>query len=430
MERNTTPFPRLRAAAGCMALLCLSACIQYAPAPLSPARDSALWQAYSARLCHGKHSFTAQELERMGLLLNADLNKARLTYAKSTEVSKFAGLWEDPSLSADLERITGGPVSSRSLAPGFTIPVTGLPRLAAKVAEQYKEADYYHMLAAELDYRRALADKILEVQVAHARLELMRERQRVMRQEKEQADRLSRLGEVDQTDYHIICRRWGDSEQEVQQQETAHLKLHQELIALLGLHPSVGDLEISDRLPSAPPASPRVPTADELAAAPSVRAQLAAYGASETELRTEIRKQYPQIKLSPGFMREDKENKVTLGLELDIPLWNRNREAIARAHGDRALKAQEAISSWHKLLQDAEALRQRMALAQEHCRAEQERVSRLSEAMAQQEQLFAMGETTLPSLAEARQEAYLRRLNYLDNLQELVSAQNAVKFLK
>lgn len=415
---------------GFLPILLGSSCVQYAPAPLDLARDSAEWQQFSAELCGGKKHFSTAELEHIGLLLNPELNRARLTYARSTEVGKFAGLWEDPTLSADVERIIRGPVTSRSLAPGLSIPVTGLPKLAAKVAEQYQEADYWTMCATELEYRKNLQSKALEVMVAHARLELIQKRSRIMNQEKEQADSLSRAGEIDMTDYHIICRRLGDLQQELQQQETAHMKLHHELVALLGLHPTVGDLEISDHLPDTAPAPLPLPTADMLTEAPSVKALMAAYGAGETELKAEIRKQYPQLTLSPGLMREDKEDKVTLGVELNIPLWNRNREAIARSLGDRSLKAQETVTEWHRLLQQADALSARQKLAERHCRDEKERVTLLRAAMEQQEQLFAVGETTLPSLAEARHEAYQRSLNYLDDIQELLETQIAIRHLR
>lgn len=404
-------------------------CTQFQPAPLDLTQDSVAWRTTSLEQCRGKKCLSAEDLLHIGLLMNPELNKARLTYAKSTEVHRFAGLWDDPTLSADMERISGGPVSSRSLAPGITIPVTGSKRLAAKAAEQYAESDFRQMQAEELDYSRRLADKILEVRVAHARLELMQQRRAVLKREKEQADRLKAAGEIDLTDYHIICRRFGDSEQELQQQETTHLKLHQELLALVGLHPAVGDIEISGQLPQSLPPSPALPTDAELLNAPAVLALSAAYGASETELKAEIRKQYPDITLSPGYMREDRENKVTLGAELNIPLWNRNREAIAKAQGDRKLKEHETLTAWRNLLRERDDLSARCRLAESHCRDELERVRLLRQAMQQQEQLFAVGETTLPSLSEARHEAYQRSLNLLDIMQELISVQNALSHL-
>lgn len=396
--------------------------------PLNLPQASAQWEQVSRALCpHGRMS--TEQAVNIGLLLNPELNKARLSLAKRVSAAEYAGLWEDPSVSADMERIAGGPVSARSLAPSLTLPLTGLPALAKKAQEQYAAADFLQLCADELTYRRSLEEKILEVQVAHARLEMMQARQAVLTAEGQQAERLLKAGEMDLTDYHIMRRREGDMHQELQAQETTHLKLHQELLALMGLHPSLAHAEITDELPTHAPAVMPLPSAEELLYAPTVLAQLEGYKATETELRAEIRKQFPELKLAPGYLREDGEHKVTLGAEISLPLWNRNRRGIAEAGGERTLKAHEVVTTWHNLLREADNLRARQTLAAEHCRAEEARVATMREAAAQREQLFAMGETTLPAVAEARHEAYVRQLNFLENMQELLGVQIAIRYL-
>lgn len=396
--------------------------------PLDLPQASAQWEQVSRSLCPSGRMSTEQAVN-IGLLLNPELNKARLSLAKRLSAAEYAGLWEDPSVSADMERIAGGPVSARSLAPSLTLPLTGLPALAKKAQEQYAAADFLQLCADELTYRRSLEEKILEVQVAHARLEMMQARQAVLTAEGQQAERLLKSGEMDLTDYHIMRRREGDMHQEVQTQETAHLKLHQELMALMGLHPSLAHAEITDELPPRVPAPRPLPSAEELLYAPSVLAQLEGYKATETELRAEIRKQFPELKISPGYLREDGEHKVTLGAEISLPVWNRNRRGIAEAGGERTLKAHEVVTTWHNLLRETDNLRARQELAAEHCRAEEARVATMREAAAQREQLFAMGETSLPAVAEARHEAYVRRLNFLENMQELLGVQIAIRYL-
>lgn len=396
--------------------------------PLDLPHASAQWEQVSRSLCPRGRMSTEQAVN-IGLLLNPELNKARLSLAKRVSAAEYAGLWEDPSVSADMERIAGGPVSARSLAPSLTLPLTGLPALAKKAQEQYAAADFLQLCADELAYRRSLEEKILEVQVAHARLEMMQARQAVLTAEGQQAERLLKAGEMDLTDYHIMRRREGDMHQELQAQETTHLKLHQELLALMGLHPSLAHAEITDELPTHAPAVMPLPSAEELLYAPTVLAQLEGYKATETELRAEIRKQFPELKLAPGYLREDGEHKVTLGAEISLPLWNRNRQGIAEAGGERTLKAHEVVTTWHNLLREADNLRARQTLAAEHCRAEEARVATMREAAAQREQLFAMGETTLPAVAEARHEAYMRQLNFLENMQELLNVQIAIRYL-
>lgn len=396
--------------------------------PLDLPHASAQWEQVSRSLCPRGRMSTEQAVN-IGLLLNPELNKARLSLAKRLSAAEYAGLWEDPSVSADMERIAGGPVSARAFAPSLTLPLTGLPALAKKAQEQYAAADFLQLCADELTYRRSLEEKILEVQVAHARLEMMQARQAVLTAEGQQAERLLKAGEMDLTDYHIMRRREGDMHQELQAQETTHLKLHQELLALMGLHPSLAHAEITDELPTHAPAMMPLPSAEELLYAPTVLAQLEGYNATETELRAEIRKQFPELKLAPGYLREDGEHKVTLGAEISLPLWNRNRRGIAEAGGERTLKAHEVVTTWHNLLREADNLRARQTLAAEHCRAEEARVATMREAAAQREQLFAMGETTLPAVAEARHEAYMRQLNFLENMQELLNVQIAIRYL-
>lgn len=396
--------------------------------PLDLPQATAQWEQVSRTLCPSGRMSTEQAVN-IGLLLNPELNKARLSLAKRLSAAEYAGLWEDPSVSADVERIAGGPVSARSLAPSLTLPLTGLPHLAKKAEEQYAAADFLQLCSDELAYRRRLGEKMLEVQVAHARLEMMQQRQTVLAAEVQQAERLLKAGEMDLTDYHIMRRREGDMHQELQAQETAHLKLHQELMELLGLHPALTHAELTDELPTAAPAPLPLPSAEELLYAPSVLAQLAGYNATETELCAAIRKQYPELKLAPGYLREDGEHKVTLGAEIALPLWNRNRKGIAEAGGDRTLKAQEVVTTWYGLLRETDNLRARQELAEAHCRAEEARVATMREAAAQREKLFAMGETSLPAVAEARHEAYVRRLNFLENMQELLGVQIAIRYL-
>lgn len=405
-----------------------TSCTQYRPLPLDLPQASAQWESVSRSLCQ-RSKLSTEQAVNIGLLLNPELNKARLSLMKKVSAAQYAGLWEDPSVAADVERIAGGPVSARSLAPSLTLPLTGLPALAKKAEEQYTAADFLQLCADELAYRRRLEEKILEVQVAHARLEMMQGRQKVLTAESAQAEQLLKAGEMDLTDYHIIRRREGDMHQEVQAQETAHLKLHQELMELMGLHPSLTHAELTDELPSRAPAALPLPSAEELLYAPSVLAQLEGYNATETQLRAEIRKQYPELKIAPGYLREEGEHKVTLGAEISLPLWNRNRKGIAEAGGERTLKAHEVVTTWHNLLRETDNLRARQELAEQHCRAEEERIAALSGAAEQREQLFGMGETTLPAVAEARHEAYVRRLNFLENMQELLGVQIAIRYL-
>ena len=156
---------------------------------------------------------------------------------------------------------------------------------------------------------------------------------------------------------------------------------------------------------------------------------MAAHSTSEAELQREIRKQYPELSVGPGFEHEDGNSKVGLGIGINLPLWNRNQQGIAEASAERNIKEYDAVQTWRQLMQQSVSLADMQQLLLKHCQAEQKRVSQLVSAEKKQEELYAIGETKLPAVADARQEAYLRRLNFLDCLTKLMSTQVEIQYL-
>lgn len=211
--------------------------------------------------------------------------------------------------------------------------MTGLPHLAKRIAEQYAEADYWNLCASERDYLAKLDVLRYRILIAHAKQELMQRRLAQLEDETSRISRLFEMGEVDLSDRQIASQRLNDTVKAQQEMDKEHLELHQELLNLLGLHPAVGDLELQGVLPTGVPSLVSEPAPEELIAHPVIKSLLAGYGASEDELRSEIRKQYPEISLSPGYAKEDGNEKFSLGFEMSLPMWNRNREAIARSQG-------------------------------------------------------------------------------------------------
>jgi len=66
-----------------------------------------------------------------------------------------------------------------------------------------------------------------------------------------------------------------------------------------------------------------------------VRSAVAGYSLSEAALRLEIRKQYPDVSVGPGYTWDHGVKRVQLNLLLTLPLLNRNQGAIAEAEARR-----------------------------------------------------------------------------------------------
>lgn len=414
---------------GCILPLAVVACTTYNPQPVDLQRDSAEWKQLSARLCSGNNSMSLSKMHEIGLLLNPELNQARLKYAKSTSVAEVSGLWEDPNLSASVAQVREADVTNRGIGLGITLPVTGLPSLAKKIAECYKQADYLTMQSKERNYLVQLDKLRYQVLATHAKMNLMKTRVRQQAEEQKSAQRMHELGEMEFADYQVICRRLNDGQKELQEMEQQHLEQHLELIKRLGLHPDTRVVELSGHFPDSIPASVPSFAQENLLRHPALLAAMANHDTSEAELKREIRKQYPELTLNPGFDHEDGNSKLVLGVGVSLPLWNRNQSAIAGATSERNIKEYDAVQVWREMVLNSVSLSDMQSLLLKHCRAEKERVATLSVAEKQQEKLYSIGETKLPAVADARQEAYLRRMNYIDCLSKLLTTQVELHYL-
>ena len=67
-----------------------------------------------------------------------------------------------------------------------------------------------------------------------------------------------------------------------------------------------------------------------------ILAALSDYAASEENLRLEVAKQYPDIKLGPGYKLDQNANKWTVGIGFELPLLHQHQGAIAEAEARRA----------------------------------------------------------------------------------------------
>lgn len=91
-----------------------------------------------------------------------------------------------------------------------------------------------------------------------------------------------------------------------------------------------------------------------LIARPDVLAALAEYEASQSALRLEVAKQYPDISLGPGYSWDQGAVKWSLGLSLVLPLMNRNEGPIAEAEARRKEAAAVFLSTQAKAIAEVD----------------------------------------------------------------------------
>jgi outer membrane protein TolC len=131
---------------------------------------------------------------------------------------------------------------------------------------------------------------------------------------------------------------------------------------------------------------------------PELNAVSAEYNVSEESLRTEVRKQYPDITIGPGYGTDQGDDRVLVGISLPVPLWNRNQQGVAVAEAERELaRARFGVSYEH--------LASRLAVA----------LTRYEAGRAQRESI----ETVVVPLAD-EQESDVRRIASLGRVDPLL----------
>ncbi len=279
------------------------------------------------------------EAEAVVLVFNPDLRRARLEANVTRATAAHAGLWQDPVLGVDLERIVSGAGGANPWVAGstigITIPISG--RLEAEKARAGAEfaAELDRVAAKEWATRSALRELWVEWSAARVRAAVAEELIARLRDVASLADRQEQAGSMTRIDARLFRVELAGREADLIATTATVKELELQLRAMLGLAP-----ETSITLVPTVTFAARTTSADELrplldSSNPELAAVRAEYEVAEQSLRAEVRKQYPDLTIGPGYGTDQGDNRVVLGLSLPIPLWNRNRQGVAQATAQR-----------------------------------------------------------------------------------------------
>lgn len=179
-----------------------------------------------------------------------------------------------------------------------------------------------------------------------------------------------------------------------------------ELRRLMGLAPDAPlrfhpQLQPQLHLKLADPSAPSHPAALERTSL-AIQVATAEYRAAEHTLELEVRKQYPDLHLSPGYGREDGQDQLLLGLSLPLPILNANRRAIAEARAQRELARAAAETTLEQTIAAVRAAELRLAAAETHRRTLENEIVPLVDAQYDDaRQVARLGEVNTLVLLES-----------------------------
>jgi outer membrane protein, heavy metal efflux system len=150
---------------------------------------------------------------------------------------------------------------------------------------------------------------------------------------------------------------------------------------------------------------------------------LSEYEASQSALRLEIARQYPDIRIGPNYQLDQTDSKWTIGLALDLPIFSRNRGPIAEAEARRTESAARFLALQSTVIGELEAAIADCRAAVLKSKASEDLLAHLTGQAAAAKARYELGEISRLELAGIELELNAGAQSRLD---ALVQAQEAV----
>jgi cobalt-zinc-cadmium efflux system outer membrane protein len=340
-------------------LILLAGCATYQPRPLSPADAESAFvartlDAPALRQFVSRHgapelgvqwpplSWDLRLLTLAAFFYHADLEVARAKLASAEAALISAGARPNPaaSLSPTYDADPVGGVSPWTLGFSLELPIETAGKRDYRIAQAQHSANSARLNLANAAWhvRSRVRKSLAELQGATSVQDILARQRAVQDQTVGLLEARWRAGENSLTEVQLVrvaaAQTALDLDEARKQSTQARIGLADalgvpaEALAPIGL--SFSDLDV---LPAADQAGAL--RREALLNRPDVLGVLADYEASQSALRLEVARQYPDIHLGPGYAWDQGENKFTLGVSLTLPVFNRNRGPIAEAEARR-----------------------------------------------------------------------------------------------
>jgi cobalt-zinc-cadmium efflux system outer membrane protein len=147
-----------------------------------------------------------------------------------------------------------------------------------------------------------------------------------------------------------------------------------------------------------------------------VLASLAEYEASQKALQLEVRQQYPDISLGPGYQLDQTDSKWTLALAVTLPLLNHNQGPIAEAMARREEAGASFLALQSRVLSEVEGAVAAAQVAATQVQASDTLLAALERQEGMARAAYSAGEISRLELLGLQAEAVATGLARLDAL--------------
>lgn len=359
---------------------------------------------------------SSAEAEVIALVFNADLRLARLRAGITRATAENAGLWADPTIGVDLGRIIDStPEPWKVFASvGLTIPLSGRLEIEKQRAGAEHAAELARVLQREWSVRVSVRRVWSEWSALEARFVATRDFLARVDQILSIVDAMERAGEMARTEARLFRIERVTRMTELVALEARATQAELLLRQVMGMSPDaplrfqasgIGPVAI----PDVPGGNPGMDAAALQARSPALLVVVAEYEAAERALQLEVRRQYPDLQIGPGYGQDEGQSQILLGLSLPIPILNANRQGIAVAQAQREVARANAQATLEQVFAGLRSLE-----------ARREGAARRRQALE-----FELVPLVDAQYADARQVARLGEVNTLILLESLTRQQDA-----
>lgn len=271
--------------------------------------------------------------EELALLLNPELRLARWRAGVVRASADNAGLWEDPSLGIDLSKLLEGPSQGWEVlgSVGFTVPISGRLALERDVARALTEVERARITELEWETRAKVREAYFAWCAAYAACAEERAFAARLAQILALVETLATRGELARVEARLFKIEEIEARGTLAELDAAVAKARLELLETIGLAPTARVLFVPTGLSE----SVLLSASGDETLHPAIGVARAEYDAAERALELEVRKQFPDLNIGPGYGEQDGDRQFVLGLGIALPIWNANRRAIAEAEAAR-----------------------------------------------------------------------------------------------
>jgi CRISPR system Cascade subunit CasA len=336
MDGGSSSDRRLRSLAAIAATLVVSSCAHYSPAPPHPETFPAAFDERSLEQPPAGGAWREEDLLRAALARNPAVAEAAAKYAEALAAARAARSAPNISLTLTVEY-------ARERHPWGHAAATDIPLdLGARRSTRVSTADlqalqaFYDYQEAAWDVRTALAKAVGELAGAD---QVIGWAEKIAALRQERVARLELRTAAGEDDRFLAYAARNDliaAETRVHEARARRDQARAALAKAVGV-PATSLLELKVAPPPAPPPGFDLVgwRRDAALSRRDVFRALADYDIAENALRLEVAKQYPDIRIGPGYYWDHGVLKLPFNLALTLPPTDLNRANIRKAEAAR-----------------------------------------------------------------------------------------------